>query len=403
MNNSSRIGHFWSRTATKRFRELFLIPFKSGEKFHLVFFSGYLGPNHYHLYQLVQLAALQKENPENSEIHLILTDVGLHTRRHTDYSDMASHDVQHENENHLSQMKGALYGMGVPESAIHTYLFSDLLVAAFNRRKDLLLDFYRGLSEIQNDILDIEDAQKKKFNIPTKGKYTIGYVIQKYGILFLSAYFGQVFHEYAPQGKVVTIFGDSGRPIIESLEKRLLDSNIIPKMDFSLNLDGIPTFGTDSHRTASLSIPTAGMTRTEIGRIVKAYSVSHADMSDIYEKLIEPVTGTIPSLLSHQSFADDLCRTLEQLVQNSAKSSELLVNDRAGIVRLGSLLRSSDAHRVLALCNGSTSMAEISRTLKKHPSNVSVIIRRLRESGLVDIGPGGMPFRAKKSLKLVFY
>ncbi len=403
MTNLSRIGHFWSRAPAKKFRESFLAPFRSGEKFHLIFFSGYLGPNHYHLYQLVQLAALQRVNPSNSEIHLILTDVGLHTRRHTDYSDMADHDVQHENEKHLAQMRGALVGLGIPDFNIHAYLFSDLLVATFNRRKDLLIDFYKGLSEIQNDILEIGTVQKEKFNIPVHGRYTIGYVIQKYGILFLSAYFEQIFHEFVPQGKVVTIFGDSGRPIIESLENRIHDLGIIPRIDFSLNLDGIPRFGTDSRRTASLSIPTAGMTKTEIGRIVKAYAVNSLSMMDIYEKLITPVIGVTPASVSQESFAGDLCRALDAIVKHSAESSELLVHDRAGILRVGSLLRSNDAHRILALCDGTTSITEISRTLKKHPSNVSVRIRRLRESGLVDIGPNGMPFRAKKSLKIIFY
>ena len=71
---SSRIGYFWSRGTPSEFVDVFLNPFQQGEKFHFVFFSGYFSPNHYHLYQLVQLAKLQQCNPKNAFLHAVLHD-----------------------------------------------------------------------------------------------------------------------------------------------------------------------------------------------------------------------------------------------------------------------------------------------------------------------------------------
>ncbi len=397
----SRVGHFWSSVSNSKFNEFFLRPFQRGEKFHFVFFSGYFSPNHYHLYQLVQLAQLQKLNPKNAFLHVILTDVGLHTRRHTDYSAIAGLENTLENENHLLQIKGALLELGVPESNIQTYLFSDLLVTAFNKRKDLLIEFYRGLSEIQNDILEISEVQRKKFSIPPKGKYTIGYVIQKYGILFLVAHFEQIFHEEMSNGRTIPIFGDSGRPIVEKLSETLFALQIIPQITFSLNMDVIQTFGTDKSKTSSLSIPTAGMSTIEIARIVKAYSIVPETMKDIYEKLITPVLSRewAPSI-SHHTFSEDLCATLNKLVSHPAESVDLTVNDLDGISKVASLLRSPIARDILHHCDGTKTITEISRLTRKHVSNVSTIIRQLKEASLIELTTG-KPRKLRRAIKII--
>lgn len=397
----SRLGNFWSPVSSNKFNEYFLTPYTNGEKVHFIFFSGYLNPNHYHLYQIVQLAQLQKLNLKNSFLHIVLTDVGLHTHRHTDYSFITPYDV-HENENHLLQIKGALLELGVPESNIRTYLFSDLLVRAFNKRKDLLIDFYRGLGKIQNEILEISDAQRKKFNIPTKGHYTIEYVVQKYGILFLVAYFEQIFHEEVSDGKVVPIFGGSGWPIIEKLESVLFINHIIPAVPFSLNMDAISTFGTDKNKTSSLSIPTARMSAIDIARIVNAYDVSPIAIKEIYDKLITPVLAR-PWLrsASREVFSNDLSDTLHKLVSRPADSVDLTVSDLEGIGKVASLLRSSLVRDILHHCDGTKSITEISRLTGKHVSNVSTIIRQLKESSIVEITPNGHPRKVRRAIKIV--
>lgn len=401
MTKLSRWENFWSTASDKVFKEHFVSPYWRGERFHFIFFSGYLSPNHYHLYQLVQLANLQKVNSKNAFIHVVLTDVGLHTRRHTDYSSMSNPDDAHENENHLLQIKGALQELGVPELNIRTYLFSDLLVQAFNKRKDLLIDFYRGLSEIQNEILEISSEQRAKFNVPEKGKYTIGYVVQKYGILFLAAYFEQLFYEEVSGGSVVPIFGDSGRPIIEKLETILFGNHIIPSIPFSLNLDAIPTFGTDRSKTSSLSIPTAGMSAIDIARIVRAYEVPSVKIKEIYSKLITPVLHKEwNASLNNNDFSSDLSSTLRKLISQPANAVDLTINDAERIGKIASLLRSPLVQAILHHCDGKKSVTEISRLTGKHVSNVSTIIRQLKEASLVEVS-NGKPRKLRRAIKIV--
>ncbi len=332
---------------------------------------------------------------------MILTDVGLHTRRHTDYSALASRENIVEHENHLLQMKGILMEMGVPSANIHTYLFSDLLVQAFNKRKDLLIEFYRGLSEIQNDILEILDTQRKKFNIPNKGRYTIGYVVQKYGILFLAAHFDQIFHDEVSDGKVVPIFGDSGRPIIEKLEKILSEQRIVPTIPFSLNLDAIPTFGTDKSKTSSLSIPTAGMSSIDIARVVNAYNISPNIMKEIYEKFITPVLSCEWNhSTSRELFSKDLSDALRKLISHPADSVDLTVSDFAGVEKISSLLRSTLVRDILHHCDGTKTITEISRLTGKHVSNVSTIVRQLKEASLVEV-TNGKPRKVRRAIKII--
>jgi hypothetical protein len=401
-NSISRYGNFWSRASSGLFRQFFLTPVKNEENVHFLFFSGYLGPNHYHLYQIVQLVELQKLNPKNVFLHIVLMDVGLHTRRHTDYSAIETRDDRHENEIHLAQIRGVLRSLGVNEKNIRTYFFSDVLVQAFNKRKDLIIDFYRGLSEIPNVILHISDLQLKKFNIPKGKDYTIGYVIQKYGILFLSTHFEQIFQNEMIGGRVIPVFGDSGRPIIEQLEICLRAQEIIIPMRFALNLDAIPTFGTDKAKTTALSIPTAGMSTLSIARIIHAYGIRKEEMREIYAKFITPVlqrkwkNGITCDILSQ-----DLHDTLQKLVAQPIEPVELIVQDAEGMARLGSLLRRSSVHEILNLCNGNRTVTEISREIGKHTSNVSATIHQLRKEGIIEFTTSGRPKRMRRAIKFI--
>ncbi|MBM3282457.1 MAG: ArsR family transcriptional regulator [Candidatus Diapherotrites archaeon] len=373
----------------------------SGKKTHLVFFSGYLGGTHHHLYQLVQLSRLQKIG--NFDIHIIVSDSIGGTKRHTDYSEEQSHDDHSKKvEKLLLEVKTALLSLGVVESDIHLYKFSNIWMQAFNRRKDLLLNFYEGLNEIPQNALEINAGVIKKYHLPADAKYGVGYIVQKFAVLFFSSHFCEIIDETA-NGIVVPIFGEPGADIIEKLYPKMINQKIIPPIEYALTLCGIPTFGTNQSKTKNISLPKYGMSVVEIASITKKYDVSVEDIREIYKLFITCVTGKpfrAPDK-KYISFAEDLHEAFSKLFSHEAQSMEMTLVGQDEIEKIGSLLRSKIVLQVLSSCDGSHSVTDIAKKLNKHVSNISTLVRQLKESGLVEVLPNGKPFKTKKSVTFV--
>lgn len=371
------------------------------KKSHLVFFSGYLGGTHHHLYQLVQLAQLKKIG--NFDLHIIVSDTIGGTKRHTDYSD-DSGEIEHSKkvEKLLIEVKTALLSLGVSENDIHLYKFSNIWMQAFNRRKDLLLNFYHGLNEIPQNALDIDLSIIKKYHLPLDAKYGVGYVVQKYAVLFFSAHFNEIIEETS-NGIVLPIFGEPGADIFEKIYPKMITHQVIPPLHSALTLVGIPTFGTNQSKTKKISLPKHGMGVVEIASITQKYAVSVEDIREIYRLFITSVTGKpfrMPDS-KYIGFAEDLNEAFRKLLLHESESIDMTLVGHDEIERVSSLLRSEITLQILTSCDGTNTVTDISKKLNKHVSNISALIRQLKDAGLVEILPNGKPFKTKKSVTII--
>lgn len=400
----------------KNFLECFQFPFyvSSGNKSHLksvikdkgpiqvIFFLGYLGPTHHHVYQLVQLARLQKES--SAHLHIVVSDVLGGSKRHTNYAEEQSFTNVTRTESHLNEINTVLLRLGVPSSKVTLYQFSTIWATLFNQRKDLLLYFYNGLNELPNELLDIPLSIIQKFHLEKGEKYNIGYVIQKYAVLFFSSYFREVAGGSRKEVHL-NIFGEPGNDIIEKILLKLNKNNIFGDVSFTLTLDAIPTFGTNKSIISKQSIPTAGMSIIELMRICKTYSIKKEEIREIYEKFISIVSDCKFQNSSinktYEIFAKDLKHTFDKLLLEKEETTELTIFGLDEMEKIGSLLRSENVLKVFFLCDGKNSISEIATKIDKQVSNVSKIVKKLKDSSLIEILSNNKPIKAKKSIKIL--
>ncbi|MBN1941475.1 MAG: helix-turn-helix transcriptional regulator [Candidatus Diapherotrites archaeon] len=405
------------------FREAIKQKLEKGERVNVFFSTNFFNFNYYYLTQFVFLSTLAKS--PNVYFYIALADTVLFAKKHVHFSSpMASRETGVIQTN-LEVIRDILASLGVREQNVFVFKSSEAWIKFIKLDDQNIVEFYKALSLFPNSAFNIPKWWVERYYVPKNTKFSLAYAVQKYLDLFACKFFPQIYPEEI-EGKIdVFVSGNAGSRLLLVAKDTLIQEGTLSKDLPILVMKGVPCFGHTQLVNKKFCMPSIDMSVQEIYSVIRQYNVSSKHIKELFDNLLSKVLSEFivfeygkvlpskkqPNLEKHsikdQRFLlaynlEAYLKKLKSQLQDKQSAKYYSANKPENILRISKLLGSKFVLDVLNLSNGNNSITEISRKLGKHTSNVSAIISKLREEGLVQINKEGRPVRTLNTVKINF-
>jgi len=396
------------------------LKFGSLGKFNVFFTTGYSNATYYYL---SQLAYLSKLNAEHTKFFIALADMDvLPKTKNTD----AREDFSKLINFNLRELKAILMTFGIAEENIFIFKLSDAWLKLIEQDNKKLTDFYNLLAKASLEILKMPPDYCDLHYRPLGYKFTFSLLLRKAIELFIANYLHKIYPEEI-NGKInLLLSGHGSSPVIFKLRDLAITNTIIPSALPVASLPGIPCFGRGEFKSGGFLMPNWDMDSQTSYSIIEKYKVPAKHIRLLFDLILNPfldkfiifdknnkpiVSSAITKKqLTHLSLTQQrrvLAHNLHNFMQQikgkafvKENKDYLVISDENELEKLGKVLNSGLARKVLLNCNGTLTVSEIAKKLNKHVSNISNIVSNLKQNGFVKTTPEKKVMRTIRTVKI---